>query len=126
MQTFIINQNSVLPTLCMDLLYDGRSDFNKFYDAIQDSTITFTMTNIDTNIVKVANAPCYIKLRENEGCTEQYIICYDWKPRDTKEKGSYEGVFTIHFNGNLNGESISFPSGDLIVPIREKLIITIQ
>lgn len=126
MQTFIINQNSVLPTLRMDLLYDGRSDFNKFYDAIQDSIITFTMTNIDTNITKIANAPCYIKLREDGGCVDQYTICYDWKLRDTKEKGTYEGIFNIHFNGNLTAESITFPSGDLIVPLREKLLITIQ
>ena len=66
MQNFIINQHSTLPTLRMELIYDGRSDFNKFWDSIQDSTITFTMTNIDTNVIKIANAPCYIKKKEKE------------------------------------------------------------
>ncbi len=126
MQNFIINKDSVLPILRMELIYDGRSDFNKFWDAIQDSTITFTMTNIDTNIIKIANAPCYIKRKENNGCVTEYIICYDWRKRDTKERGSYEGVFTINFNGNISSESITYPQGELKMPIGEKLIITIQ
>lgn len=126
MQQFIINQYSTLPTLRMELIYDGRSDFNKFWDAIQDSTITFSMTNVDTNVMKIANAPCYIKRKEGNGCVTEYVICYDWKERDTKECGTYEGVFTISFHGNLIGETTSYPKGDLIVPIREKLLITIQ
>ena len=85
------------------------------------------MTNVDTKVIKIANAPCYIKLREIDGCVDQYVICYDWKKRDTKESGTYEGVFTINFNGNLTSETdTSYPKGDLIMPIREKLMITIQ
>ena len=126
MQNFLINQNSELPILRMELILDGRHNFNKFYDAVQDASITFTMTNVNTNVIKIANAPAYIKRREDGGCTEEYVICYDWKKRDTKECGVYEGVFTIHFNGNLTAEGIDFPQGDLIVPLREKLIITIR
>ena len=126
MQTFYINQNSELPILRMELIIDGRNDFNKFYDAIQDASITFSMTNVDTGIMKVANAPAYIKRKDNDGCVEEYVICYDWRKRDTKEIGTYEGVFTIHFNGNIKNEEITYPKGDLIVPIREKLIITIR
>lgn len=126
-QQFFINKDSVLPILRMELIYDGRHDFNKFWDAIQDSDITFTMTNVDTKVIKIANAPCYIKLREIDGCVDQYVICYDWKKRDTKERGTYEGIFTINFNGNLTSETdTSYPKGDLIMPIREKLMITIQ
>ena len=126
-QQFFINKDSVLPILRMELIYDGRHDFNKFWDAIQESDITFTMTNVDTKVIKIANAPCYIKLREIDGCVDQYVICYDWKKRDTKERGTYEGVFTINFNGNLTSETdTSYPKGNLIMPIREKLMITIQ
>jgi len=126
-QQFFINKDSVLPILRMELIYDGRHDFNKFWDAIQNSEITFTMTNVDTKVIKIANAPCYIKLREIDGCVDQYVICYDWKKRDTKERGTYEGVFTINFNGDLTSETdTSYPKGDLVMPIREKLFITIQ
>ena len=126
MQEFHINQHSELPILAMELILDGRHDYSKFWDAIQDSTITFTMTNMNTNIVKIANAPCYIKERETDGCTTQYIICYNWKKRDTRDVGTYKGEFTIHFNGNLIGESKTYPSGDLITPIREELVIVIK
>ena len=126
-QQFYINKDSVLPILRLELIYDGRHDHHKFWDAIQDADITFTMTNVDTKVIKIANAPCYIKLREIDGCVDQYVICYDWKKRDTKERGVYEDVFTIKFNGNLTSETnTSYPKGDLIMPIREKLFITIQ
>lgn len=127
MMQFFINKDSILPILRMELIYDGRHDFHKFWDAIQDADITFTMTNVDTKVIKIANEPCYIKLREIDGCVDQYVICYNWKKRDTKERGVYEGVFTINFNGNLTSETdMSYPKGDLIMPIREKLMITIQ
>ena len=54
MQYFYIKQGSTLPTLRMELIEDGRHDFNKFHECIQAADITFTMTNIDTNVVKVA------------------------------------------------------------------------
>ena len=52
-QQFFINKDSILPTLRLELIYDGRHDYNKFWDAIQNSDITFTMTNVDTNIKTV-------------------------------------------------------------------------
>ena len=125
MQEFHINQNSELPILSMELILDGRHDFNKFWDAIQDAKITFTMINADTNVIKIANAPCYIKEKESDGCTTQFVICYNWKKRDTRDVGVYKGIFTIHFNGNITSETKTYPSGDLIAPIREELIIVI-
>lgn len=127
MQEFYIRQFSELPTLQMHVVLDGRYNFAKFFEAIQDSDITFSMRNIDTNVVKIANAPAYIKAREDSGCTEDYLVCYNWKKRDTKEKGTYEGIFTINIKDDLKDESyISIPSGKLIVPIREKLHIIIE
>lgn len=123
---FFIKQGSVLPTLRMELIEDGRHDFGKFYEAVQDSDITFTMVNVDTNVTKVAKGKAYIKLRENDDCTEQYVICYDWKAHDTKEAGTYEGTFEINFNGNIKNDSYTYPSGLLKMPIREKLYIVIE
>lgn len=124
-QNFFINQHSVLPSIRMELINDGRNDFKKFFEAIQNCDITFTMKNTETNVIKIANAEAYITLKSKESPIEQYLICYDWKPRDTKEKGVYEGIFTLKFNGLLSSEYDSYPEGELIMPIREKLIITI-
>jgi hypothetical protein len=126
MQTFYINQNSTLPSLKMELIRDGRHNFNKFYDFIQDCKITFTMINKTTNVTKIANAKAYIQLKNHCGCTDQYLICYDWKERDVKECGIYDAYFTIITNNNLTSETDDFPHGTLILPIEEKLEIIIK
>lgn len=124
MQYFYIKSGSTLPTLRMELIEDGRHDYRKFYDSIQNCSITFTMVNIDTNITKVAKAPCYIKLKEDGGCVEKYVICYDWKERDTKDVGTYKGTFDITFNP-IKSDETEYPTGKLIIPIREELTIII-
>ena len=117
MQEFYINKNATLPTLKMELINDGRYDFNKFNEFIQNSTITFSMTNSDTGVTKIANKPSIILPKD--GCIEEYFICYKWDERDTKLKGKYNGMFTIKFGELIGG-------GKLIVPIQEELIIHVQ
>ena len=124
MQYFYIRQNSTLPTLRMELIEDGRHDFRKFYESVQNCTITFTMVNVDTKITKIAKAPCYIKLKEDDGCVEKYVICYDWKPRDTKEAGTFKGTFELTF-GEIKSDETEYPTGNLNIPIREELTIVI-
>ena len=125
MQNFFILQNSTLPSLVMELIEDGRHDFGKFSECIQGAEITFTMTNVDTNVVKIAKAGAYIKLKEGSNCFEDYVICYDWKPRDTKEAGTYKGVFEITIPADMKNDEYTYPSGILGVPIRNELYITI-
>lgn len=125
-QFFYIKQGSTLPRIQMELIEDGRHTYRKFHECIQSAEITFTMVNIDTNVTKVAKNKAYIKLRENDDCTEQYVICYDWKARDTKEAGTFKGTFEITFDPNIKNDSYTYPSGVLNMPIRESLYIIIQ
>ena len=128
-QEFFLIQGSTLPYLRMELINDGRTSFSKtdiINKSLQDSKITFSMKNVNTDILKISNAPCNIVLAKTDGCEEKYIIEYKWKERDTKEKGVYQGWFTIKFNGNLTEEYIDFPQGKLIMPISEDLIIYIK
>lgn len=122
---FYIRQNSVLPILRMELIEDGRHDYNKFHELIQNSTITFTMVNKETGVTKVAKAPAYLKLREDAGCVDQYVICFNWRKHDTKEAGNYVGYFDIDF-GEVKNDNYEYPKGKLIMPIRETLNITIR
>jgi len=126
MQYFYIKQGSTLPRIQMELIEDGRHDFNKFHECIQGADITFTMVNADTNVTKVAKNKAYIKLRENDDCTEQYVICYDWKKHDTKEAGAFKGTFEITFSPSLKNDSYTYPNGILNMPIREDLMIIIK
>lgn len=122
---FYIKKDSILPTLRMELIEDGRHDFNKIHECLQNSTITFTMVNMDTGVTKIAKAPAYIKLRENGGCVDQYVVCYNWKKRDVNEVGNYIGKFNIEF-GQVKNDEYDYPIGNLIMPIREDLMITIK
>lgn len=124
--TFYIKQYSTLPTLRMELIEDGRHDYHKFHESIQNAQITFTMVNAATNVTKVANGNAYIKLRENTDCTEQYVICYDWKKHDTKEPGTYKGSFSIIFDKDITNDDYTYPSGILNMPIRDELTIVIM
>lgn len=138
MQYFYINQGSVNNPLRVELVDDARYEYMKnetFSNAIQNADITFSMTNED-GILKISKAPCSLVLTDIGTCDERYIIEYQWKERDTKNKGVFTGKFEIKFNtmededGNvtndLKEEGTSFPVGNLIVPIYEDLAIMIK
>lgn len=143
MQYFYINKDSVLPTLRIELVLDGRYEFFKartFNNAIQNADVTFSMED-ETGTLKIANAPCNIILTETESCEPRYVIEYRWKKRDTKVKGQFKGQFKITFYGGLkdadNEKSIrnengvwenatDYPVGDMIAPIYEDLIIMVK
>lgn len=119
MQEFFINKDSTLPILKMELINDGKHDYFKFYEMIQNSTISFSMTNVETGSIKISNNTENVFLQAKEGCNEEYYICYKWNEKDTKYPGKYSGKFSILFGSAFGG-------GKLIVPIQEELIIYIQ
>lgn len=125
-QNFIITKGSTLPTLRMEVINDGRNDFRKAYLALQSATVTFSMTDIETGIKKIANAPAYVVEKEDSGCEEAYVIEYRWKKRDTDKAGTYIGQFRIVFDGEIIIDGLKFPSGEMFVPIAEDLVITVS
>ena len=128
-QEFYIIQGSTLPYLRMELINDGRTDYMKtdiINKSLQNATVKFSMKNIETGVLKISNALCNVALAKTDGCEEKYVIEYQWKERDTKDKGIYQGWFTIDFSNNLTEENVDFPQGRLIVPISEDLMIFIK
>lgn len=124
---FSINKNATLPKLRVELIQDGKTDFRKFYLALQAAdSVTFTMTNLETGIKKIAKAPAEIVYDENSGCEERYLLQYTWKKRDTNESGTFVGHFHINFNDQVVADGLIFPKGELILPIQEDLIIIIK
>ena len=107
MQEFFIRQHSVNPVLEMELINDGRYDFQKslINDAIQDCDVTFSMVDEETGLLKVAKAPCNIVLADEESCQERYIL---------------------QFKGQIYSSGVDYPTGNLIVPVEEDLRITIK
>lgn len=126
-QYFTINKGAELPKLRMELIQDGKTDFRKYYLAIQAAdSVTFTMTNLETGIKKIAKAPAEVVYDEESGCDEKYLLQYTWKKRDTNESGTFVGHFHVVFNDQVVAEGMTFPKGELIVPIQEDLIILIN
>ncbi len=117
---FFINKDSNLPPLKMELVNDGRNDFRKFFEKIQNATIKFNMWDVNNNVKRIANSSASIELKceacDIGGDEPEYYIRYDWSNRDTHKPGKYNGEFVITF---LDG------TGTLIAPIRDKLFINV-
>ena len=117
---FFINKNSTLPNLKMELINDGRNDFRKFFEKIQNATIQFNMYDVNTNLKRIAKSSAEIELKcetcDIGGDEPEYYIVYKWSARDTKKPGKFNGEFIITF---LDG------TGTLIAPIRSELFINI-
>lgn len=114
---FHINKNSTLPKIKLELIKDGRNDFYKFHEKIQNAVIYFSMTDVITGVKRIAKKIAGIEQMEPESCVgEEFYLVYQFTPRDTSVAGRFVGQFEIEF---LDG------SGTLIVPIREELFINI-
>ena len=97
MQQFVINKNSTLPYLEMEAVQDGRHTYKKLYLALQAATVTFSMTNVENGVKKIANAPCYVVPFDTDCCEDKFKIQYRWNKRDTAEAGVYIGQLKIKF-----------------------------
>jgi hypothetical protein len=115
---FYINKNATLPKLKLELIKDGRNDFNKFHDKIQNANITFTMSDVVTGVKRIACKEAGIEevLPKDNCICEEFYLVYQFTSKDTSKSGRYAAQFEIEF---LDG------SGTLIVPIREELFVNI-
>ena len=115
---FFINKNSTLPLLIMELIKDGRYEYNDFFEKIQNANIYFSMTDVDNGVKKISKASVSCEILPNSpDSEEEYYVVYKWREKDTSKPGTYKGEFIFEF---LDG------SGTLITPIREELIININ
>lgn len=114
---FHINKNSTLPKLKLELIKDGRNDFHKFHEKVQNAIIYFSMTDVITGVKRIAKKIAGIEQVEPVNCVgDEFYLVYQFTTRDTSVAGRYVGQFEVEF---LDG------SGTLIVPIREELFINI-
>jgi subtilisin-like proprotein convertase family protein len=114
---FLIKQNATLPLLKLQVVKDGRSDYNSFMKLIEVSSIFFSMTDLDTGIPKIMSRPAGFveKTFDDPNAETEYYLYYQFTSTDTNLIGRFEGQFMLR-----NSEGV------LILPIREKLFINIQ
>ena len=114
---FYLKKNSTLPLLKLQVVKDGRSDYQSLMDLIEVSSIFFSMTDTETGIPKITSRPGGFvnKTFLNPNTEPEYYIYYQFKNKETNKPGRYQGQFLL-----VNDE------GELIVPIRELLYININ
>jgi hypothetical protein len=114
---WFINKNSTLPILKLQVVKNGRSDYDNFMKVIEVSTIFFSMVDTETGIPKINTRPAGFveKIQIEPNAEPEYYIYYQFTNRDTNRVGRYDGQFMLK-----NDEGV------LILPIREKLYINVQ
>jgi hypothetical protein len=119
---FFIRQGASDPLLKMRLIDDGKNDKSSFNDMLENSDITFEMTEQKTGIPHILNGQCLLTTRTKryDQTTDEYYITFRFTEEQTSEIGKFEGKVTIQFL-----DTNSSPTTKLILPIREKLYINI-
>jgi len=117
LMNFYINKNANLPLLKMQVVKDGRSEYQQFMQLLETSSIFFTMINSETGIPKIVSKPAYIVelTSVDENAQTEYYVYFRFTKKDTNKVGTYKGQFLIKSE-----------DGDLILPLREELNIFIQ
>lgn len=115
---FFIKQHATSPILTMKVVKDGRNDFNKLHEMLDNSCITFAMIDMDCGAYKIAHKNAgYIKKETiHPDSPEEFMIFYRWTSEDTNTPGRFRGEFRIKFYDT---------NEELITPIREDLYINI-
>lgn len=121
---FYIRKDATLPILKLKLIKDGRNSFRNFWEMLEDSSITFSMIDVDTGVFKIANEQAYVTLRTvaDENTDKEYYLCFQFESEHTNEPGIYQGEFLIVFYDYENNHA---ELGQLRVPIRNNLYIHI-
>ena len=84
---FFIRKDSIEPILKMQLVQDGRNDFQHFHDKLSNSSIYFSMKDEKTGIPKVLNRTAGIVAKEPTSVNSptEYYIYYQWTKKDVKK-----------------------------------------
>ena len=106
---FFIKKGATLPLLKLNIVNNGRNDYDRFLNTLELSSLFFSMTNVDTGIPKIVNKPAGIG-----GVSPNYFIYYQFQNSDTLREGRFEAEFVLKNS-----------DGTLILNLGEKLFINI-
>jgi hypothetical protein len=112
---FYIKQNSTLPILKMEVIKDGRSDYNLNSFLSGNTTFLISLYDKSNDTFLFASKECYVttEYSESEG-KDLYYLNYKFTNKDTLRTGRYEA-------------QISIPSeqGVILLPLQEKYYVNV-
>ena len=113
---FFIKKNATLPVLKINVIKDGRSDYDRTMRFLEQTDIFFSMVNVDTGIPKISTRPAGVtpKPQLPTSADSQYYIYYQFTPFDTKEVARYKGQFLFRND-----------TGILVLPLNQDIFINV-
>jgi hypothetical protein len=91
---FNIRKGATLPFIEVNLIKDGRTDFNYINTNLTGSTIYFYMIDVDTGFYKISNGSASFSI-------QNYSVYYQFTKKNTNKVGRYEGGFKIYTDQGL-------------------------
>jgi len=112
---FYIKQNSTLPILKMEIIKDGRSDFNLNSFLSGSSTFLISLYDKSNDKFSFASKECFVtsEYSEFEG-KDLYYLNYQFTNKDTLKTGRYEVQV-----------SITSEQGVILLPLQEKYYVNV-
>jgi hypothetical protein len=107
---FFIKKGATLPLLKLNIVDNGRNDYNNFLNTLELSSLFFSMTNVDSGIPKIMNKPAGVG-----GESPNYFLYYQFQNTDTTKEGRFEGEFIV-----TNSE------GTYVLTLGEKLYVNVS
>ena len=104
---FFIRKKSTLPIIEVDLVKDGRLDFNYIETNLSGAIIHFSMKNVDTGQYKVLNGVCVLNQTTNS-------VHYQFTKKNTVKTGRFVCEF-----------SFTTDQGTVILPLRDNLYVNV-
>jgi hypothetical protein len=113
-QYFYIKKNSTKPILKLKVVNDGRFDYKKLHEELENSAISFSMYDIINNKFKIFRKQGV--LIPVEDVLDEYYIGYIFNQKETDTPGIYKIEFKIDFFSD---------NSSLIIPIRDDIYVNI-
>jgi len=114
---FFIKKGATLPLLKLNIIDNGRNDYNSFLNTIELSSLFFSMINVETGIPKIVNKPAGVGIYNLPIISgeSQYYVYYQFQNTDTNKEGRFEGEFILKND-----------DGTIVLPLGEKLFINVS
>ena len=86
---WFIKKGATLPLLKVNVIKDGRSDYNRSMKFLSETDVFFSMVDTETNIPRITTRPAGLmsKIAPLTASTSDYYVYYQFTPFDTKKVG---------------------------------------
>ena len=113
---WFIKKGATLPLLKVNVIKDGRSDYNRSMKFLSETDVFFSMVDTETNIPRITTRPAGLmsKIAPLTASTSDYYVYYQFTPFDTKKVGRYKGQFLFRDD-----------TGILVLPLNEEIYINV-